>query len=67
MKTWNNAEIEVLDVKSTAYGSQNPDIPDGPQITVVDDDGNVIGYRTFYGENVDSKTDEPSQIRYSEQ
>lgn len=28
MKNWQNAEIEVLDVKNTAFGVLYPDLPD---------------------------------------
>lgn len=54
MKTWNNAEIEVLDVKNTAYGTMNPEVPDGEKVAVVDSDGNLLGYKQGWGEEAQS-------------
>lgn len=51
MKTWTNAEIEVLDVKSTAYGPENPEKADLDKYAVYGDKGELLGWEAGFGDN----------------
>lgn len=52
-KTWNTPELAELDVKATAFGTQNPQNPDSDK-TLIQIDGKW-GYQQLYGEGNSSK------------
>ena len=49
-KMWMNPEITALDVKETAFGIYNKEVPDSEKTQVVDAAGTLLGYKQEYGE-----------------
>ena len=50
-ESWVRPDMEVLDVKETAFGPQNPKMPDSDKTAVIGPNGEVIGGEQSYGEN----------------
>ena len=50
-ESWVRPDMEVLDVKETAFGPQNPKMPDSDKTAVIGPNGEVIGWEQSYGEN----------------
>ncbi len=50
MKKFENAELVAMDLAVTAFGPCSPDNPDEVKDAVLDDNGNVIGYRQRFGQ-----------------
>lgn len=50
MKKFENAELVAVELTATAFGPCSPDNPDEVKDAVLDDNGNVIGYRQRFGE-----------------
>ena len=49
MKKWNPAKIETIEISETAFGLDNPNIPDSEK-TQVEINGEK-GWQQLYGEN----------------
>ena len=49
-ESWVRPDMEVLDVKETAFGPQNPKMPDSDKTAVIGPNGEVIGWEQSYGE-----------------
>ena len=41
--------VEVLNISDTQFGPSAPEEPDSEKFAIMDDDGNVLGWRTLYG------------------
>lgn len=54
MKKFENAELVAMDLTATAFGPCSPDNPDEVKDAVLDDNGNVIGYRQRFGQSSDA-------------
>ena len=49
-KTWIIPDVDVMDVKETAFGVMNPNNPDSEKTAVTDDQGNILGWKQEFGE-----------------
>ena len=49
-KTWIIPDVDVLDVKETAFGVMNPNNPDSEKTAVTDDQGTILGWKPDFGE-----------------
>ena len=49
-KTWIIPDVDVLDVKETAFGVMNPNNTDSEKTAVTDDQGNILGWKQEFGE-----------------
>lgn len=49
MKKFVNAEISEIELSATAMGPTEPDVVDEAKYAIVDDEGNVLGYKETYG------------------
>lgn len=54
MKKFENAELVAMDLTATAFGPSSPENPDEAKDAVLDDNGNIIGYRQRFGQSSDS-------------
>lgn len=52
-KTWINPEVATLDVKETAFGPYQPDVPDSEKTQITKPNGDV-GYVQDFGAQVAS-------------
>ena len=50
MKKFENAELVAMDLTATAFGPNDPNSVDAEKYAVLDDQGNVLGYKEQYGE-----------------
>ena len=49
MKKFVTAEISEIELSATAMGPTEPDVVDDAKYAIVDDEGNVLGYKETYG------------------
>lgn len=53
-KDWKNPELEMIDLKETAFGPLNPENPDSDKTAIIVD-GKLVGWRQDFGEGTVSE------------